>query len=472
MNLNVFFSLIKRITLIGLSVFFLSSCKDDVTYIPIETVAYEDHLLGGDNTIFDNTPNAFSFQSPGLIGTEELKFYVGNSFFKQNWVSAPASTTARDGLGPTLNANNCSSCHIRDGRGRPPSYNGEIGTGLLLRFSVGQNGNGGPIPHPKYGKQLQDDAIPGITVEGQINIAYQELPGTYPDGETYSLRSPTYSVSNQAYGPINGTMMSPRISRQLIGLGLLEAIDNNTILVNADENDLDQNGISGKPNYVWDDKKQSIQLGRFGWKADEPTLEQQITKALLRDIGITSPLYQNENCPDGQTDCLNSHSGGKPEIEQDDLEKLILYTANLAVPAQRDFSDTDVKRGKELFRVIGCVGCHKPKLETGSKGNFNHLMNQTIRPYSDLLLHDMGTGLADKMPIHDATGQEWRTPPLWGIGLIKTVNNHSYLLHDGRARSIEEAILWHGGEAKSRKNSFKGLSKKDRDALVKFLKSI
>lgn len=461
-----------RVTFIGLSVFLFTSCKDDIITIPQDNIKSDNHLLGGDNTIFDQSSNAFSFQNPGLTGLDELKFYVGNSFFKQNWVAAPASTTARDGLGPKLNANNCSSCHIKDGRGRPPLYSGEIGTGLLLRFSIGTGINGEPIPHPKYGIQLQDDAIPGVTKEGQIDITYQEITGVFPDGETYTLRKPTYSVINGAFGEITETIISPRISRQLIGLGLLEAITDQIILSNSDEDDADQNGISGKPNYVWDDEKQSMQLGKFGWKADQPSIKQQVAKAFLHDIGITTPLYKYENCPDEQKDCTNSANGGTPEIDAEDFDKMIIYVSNLAVPAQRNHEKKEVKRGQELFNRIGCTGCHKSEVETGSESKFNHLNNQTIHPYSDLLLHDMGEGLADNMSIFDASGQEWRTPPLWGIGLFNAVNNHTYYLHDGRARSIQEAILWHGGEAESRKNSFKGLQKSDRDAIINFLNSL
>lgn len=463
---------LKRITQTGLFVLSISACTKDVVPIENQDVISESHLLGGDNTIFDDTPNAFSFQNPGLKGMEELEFYVGNSFFKQNWVAAPASTTARDGLGPTINANNCSSCHLKDGRGRPPLFDGEIGTGLLLRFSIGSGLNGEPLPHPKYGGQLQDDAIPGVTIEGQIGITYQEIQGAYQDGETYSLRKPTYTVKNAAFGPLDGTMTSPRISRQLIGLGLLEAISTTDILAQSDENDIDQNGISGKPNYVWDDENQSIELGRFGWKADQPSIKQQVAKALLRDLGITSPLYTSDNCPDDQVDCSNSANGGTPEIDSADMEKMVLYVANLAVPAQRNFNDKQVQRGQALFELIGCVSCHKPEYKTGSSSKFSHLNNQTIRPYTDLLLHDMGGGLADNMPMFEANGQEWRTPPLWGIGLFNTVNNHTNYLHDGRARSIEEAILWHGGEAENKKLSFKGLTKSDREALLTFLNSI
>jgi CxxC motif-containing protein (DUF1111 family) len=471
MTIKQLFS-IKRITFFGLSVLFVLGCKDDIVTIPEENEESKTHLLGGDNTIFDQSQNAFSFQNPGLNGLDELNFYVGNSFFKQNWVAAPASTTARDGLGPTLNANNCSSCHSKDGRGRPPLYSGEIGTGLILRFSIGQSLNGEPIPHPKYGEQLQDDAIPSVTKEGQIDIIYQEIQGVFPDGETYSLRKPTYSIKNAAFGAITGTMISPRISRQLIGLGLLEAITDDVILSNADENDMDENGISGKPNYVWDDEKQSLQLGRFGWKADQSSIKQQVAKAFLRDIGITTSLYNYDNCPDTQVNCSNAANGGKPEIDPEDLDKITLYVSNLAVPAQRNYENSQIKRGQDLFTRIGCISCHKSEVKTGTSSKFIHLNNQTILPYSDLLLHNMGKELADDMPVYDASGQEWRTPPLWGIGLLNTVNNHAYYLHDGRARSIQEAILWHGGEAESRKRSFKGLKKNDRDALINFLKSL
>lgn len=447
-------------------------CQEDV--VPVKGSVDEDYsfLLGGENSVADFSENAFSFQSPGLYGIEELQFYVGNSFFKQDWVTSPSSTTARDGLGPLFNTTSCSGCHFKDGRGRPPEYSGELGTGLLLRFSIGQDNNGAPIPHPQYGSQLQDVAINGVAREGSVVVNYTEIQGTFQDGEPYSLRRPTYSVEGLNYGSLEGVMMSPRISRQMIGLGLIEAISDVSILALADPNDSNQDGVSGVPNYVLNEENGFMEIGRFGWKGDQPTIKQQVAKAFLRDLGITSPYYPIENCTDAQNACENMENGGTPEIEEDDFNKVLLYVTNLAVPIQRDYDRNEVQRGRELFESIGCVSCHNPSITTGTSSTFSHLNKQEIHPYTDLLLHDMGEGLADDMPMFDASGSEWQTPPLWGIGLFESVNHHTYYLHDGRARSLTEAILWHGGEAEGRRNAFLYLNKSDREALLSFLNSL
>jgi CxxC motif-containing protein (DUF1111 family) len=212
-------------------------------------------------------------------------------------------------------------------------------------------------------------------------------------------------------------------------------------------------------------------LGRFGWKANEPTVAQQTAGAFLGDMGITTPIFPEQNCTDAVPDCRTAADGGTPEIEPDDFMKVVLYASSLAVPARRDWDDPEVLRGKALFNEIGCAACHTPVLETGVHPTIPALSNQTIRPYTDLLLHDMGEGLADGRPDFQATGSEWRTPPLWGLGLIETVNGHTNLLHDGRARNLTEAILWHGGEARQARDRFAGLDQSEREALLRFLNS-
>lgn len=431
-------------------------------------------LLGGQTTIYNDTPNAFGQPAPGLEREHELLFFVGNSFFNQNWVSAPASTTARDGLGPTYNARSCASCHFKDGRGQPP-VNGEVGTGFLIRLSLPEQDPliGAYLPDPNYGGQLQDIALQDLTPEGQVVITYEEITGTYADGTSYSLRVPTYGIDALAYGDLHpDVMFSPRIASQMIGLGLLEAIPEDTILSFADPDDSDGDGISGRPNYVWDILSQSTVLGRFGWKANQPSLHQQNAAAFNGDIGITTSLFPVENCPSIQVDCLNALNGGTPEIDDDDLDKVTLYTSTLSVPAQRDFDNPDVLLGEELFEQIGCATCHIMEIQTGEHPTIPALSNQTIRPFTDLLLHDMGEGLADNTPDFEATGTEWRTPPLWGIGLFETVNDHTFYLHDGRARNLEEAILWHGGEAQTTRDAFTELSAAERAALIAFLESL
>ena len=429
--------------------------------------------LGGDTTAFTTTRNSFGLPARNLSSEERRIFAVGNSFFRQNWVTAPASTEARDGLGPTFNALSCSSCHHLDGRGKPPDGPGDGQRGLLLRLSIpGQDAHGGPMPEPVYGGQLQDRAVIGVPVEGEFHIVYQEVPGTFNDGETYSLRHPAYQIGGLALGAMHpDTLVSPRVAPAIVGMGLLEAIPEANILAEADLDDADGDGVSGKANMVWDQRRGGPALGRFGWKANQPTVEQQTAGAFLGDLGITSILFPEENCTVSQDDCLDSPNGGTPEIGAERLAKVVLYSQTLAVPAMRGVSDPQVQQGARLFAQAGCAVCHTPQHTTGPH-EVEAVSNQTIYPYTDLLLHDMGPELADGRPDFGASGQEWRTPPLWGIGLVETVNGHTMFLHDGRARNLTEAILWHGGEGAAARDAFKELTREEREALVRFLKSL
>ncbi|WP_103866226.1 di-heme oxidoredictase family protein [Aquimarina sp. I32.4] len=464
----------NRFNLIILKLFviiFIGCSKDDskeYTLLPEN----EEEFSGGETTVFDISPNAFGFFARNLTTEQELIFGTGNSLFNQSWVTAPASTIARDGLGPFFNARACSGCHFKDGRGRPPKFDGEKPSGLLFRLSVpGVNALGGNLPDPNYGGQFQDDVIQGILVEGDIKITYKPITVTYPDGATVTLQDPTYNFVNLNYGPMAANVqISPRVANQMIGLGLLDAVPESTLLSYADEFDSDGDGISGRPNYVYDIETQSVKIGRFGWKSNQPNLRQQVAGAFSGDLGITTSLFPNENCPNG-VDCDAIINGGTPEIPDENLDKVTFYSAALAVPARRDFDKQEILEGKQLFEDADCVACHIPVLQTGTYP-IKALENQTIRPYTDLLLHDMGDGLADNTPDFLATGKEWRTPPLWGTGLIETVNGHTNLLHDGRARTIEEAILWHDGEALAAKNEFMNLASEERTKLIDFIKSL
>ncbi len=429
--------------------------------------------LGGDTTAFITTRNSFGLPARNLSPEQRRTFAVGNSFFRQNWVTAPASTAARDGLGPTFNALSCSSCHHLDGRGKPPDDAHDGQRGLLIRLSLpGHTAQGGPVPEPVYGGQLQDRGIVGVPAEGEFTIVYREVAGAFDDGETYSLRQPTYQFHNLAFGPMRPeTLSSPRVAPAIVGMGLLEAIPEANLLAAADPDDSDGDGISGRANMVWDLSSGALTLGRFGWKANQPSVEQQTAGAFLGDLGITSPVFPAKNCTSAQTDCLAAPHGGAPEIPAERLAKVVLYTQTLAVPAMRDPGDPQVERGARLFAGAGCALCHTPKHTTGQHP-VEAASNQTIYPYTDLLLHDMGPGLTDGRPDFDAGGQEWRTPPLWGIGLVETVNGHTMFLHDGRARSLSEAILWHGGEGAGARGAFKALTKEERQALIRFLESL
>ncbi len=452
---------------------FILGCQDDDSsdYVLLQPEENE-ALSGGETTIFDISPNAFGFQAPNLDEENGLFFFTGNSLFNQSWVTAPASTTARDGLGPLFNSRACSGCHFKDGRGRPPKFDGEKSSGLLFRLSVpGINTLGQNLPDPNYGGQFQDDVISGILVEGDVKISYEPVTIKYPDGITVTLQKPSYDFTNLNYGPLAADIqISPRVANQMIGLGLLDAVSEKTLLSFADESDVDGDGISGKPNYVYDIETESIKIGRFGWKSNQPNLKQQVAGAFLGDMGITSSLFPEENCP-SEIDCSTIPNGGTPEITDENLDKVVLYSGTLAVPARRDYDKQNILEGKRLFESVNCIACHIPKMKTGAY-HIQALANQTIRPYTDLLLHDMGDELADNTPDFKATGNEWRTPPLWGVGLIETVNDHNNLLHDGRARTIEEAILWHGGEAKASKEDFMNLDVADRTKLIDFIKTL
>jgi CxxC motif-containing protein (DUF1111 family) len=397
---------------------------------------------------------------------------VGNSFFNQNWIVAPASVAGRDGLGPLFNERSCSACHFKDGRSQPPEPGQPMGT-MLLRISVpGSGPHGAPKPEPVYGDQIQGQSIPGVPREADVTIAYEEVPGAFADGQPYSLRRPSYRLTNPGYGPIASPLLiSPRVSPAIIGLGLLEAVPEATLNALADPDDRDHDGISGRPNVVWDHVAERTAIGRFGWKAEQPTVLQQAAAAFLGDIGITTPLFPLENRTERERPGGHQSTGGEPEVSDKIFQAVALYARSLAVPAARAPGDPQVVRGRELFAMARCGACHRSEMVTG-EAEQPEFVDQVIHPFTDLLLHDMGEGLADGRPTFAASGREWRTPPLWGLGLISKVNRHSYLLHDGRARNIAEAILWHGGEADRSRQRFVTMSNDERLALLAFLDSL
>jgi CxxC motif-containing protein (DUF1111 family) len=452
----------------------LQACRPDSDLPTYPAAADEEHLLGGATTVEDVSPNAFGNPAANLTAERSRDFFTGNSFFRQNWVTAPSSTTGRDGLGPVFNQLSCGGCHFNDGRGRPPLPSETSFISMLLRLSIpGQDAHGGPLGEPTYGGQLQDKSILGVLAEGTPNVTWVEVPGTFPDGEPYSLRQPSFGITGWNFGnPQANLLVSPRVAPHMIGLGLLEALEESTLLALADEADANGDGISGRPNYVWDVEHQRTTLGRFGWKANQPHLRQQVAGAFLGDLGLTTSIFPHQNCGPNQTDCQNAPAGGTPEVEALVLERVVFYSATLAVPQQRNASNAQVKQGKQLFLEIGCGSCHVAKLKTGTLAGFPELSNQNIRPYTDLLLHDMGPGLADNRPDFLATGTEWRTPPLWGIGLFQAVNHHTFYLHDGRARNLQEAILWHGGEAQTSRDRYSNLAAEQRQAILAFLNSL
>lgn len=427
--------------------------------------------LGGETTRPLAAQTAYTFLAANAQKERQRDFFFGNRLFNTNWTTAPGSVKSFDGLGPLFNRVSCSGCHTRDGRGRPPENGEGPMDSMLLRLSV--SSENGARPHPVLGDQLNERAIAGQPAEGRARIAYQEVAGAYSDGEPYSLRKPVYTIVDPGFGSLgDNILISPRVAPAVIGLGLLEAVPDATLSALSDPDDSDGDGISGRINRVRDETTGATAVGRFGWKANQPSLRQQNAGAALGDIGITTSMHPAQNCTATQSGCAAAMTGGAPEMSDEFLDKLTLYTRLLAVPAQRSAADPAVQRGAALFRSMGCAACHMPTLVTGPFPEMPELAHQTIHPFTDLLLHDMGEALADGRPDFEATGKEWRTPPLWGLGLVETVNGHDLLLHDGRARGPAEAILWHGGEAEAAREAYRTAPSADREALIAFLKSL
>ncbi len=458
---------------------------------------------GGQTTVWANGRNAFSFPLANLTDPERTRFVIGNSFFKRNWVEAPASTTARDGLGPHFIARSCGGCHGMDGRGEPPQWDKTIGpepdktVSLLIRLSIPGRpaAHAGVVPEPTYGDQFNNAAIQGVQPEGHVEIAHTTLERVFADGTRVTLTKPEYRLTDLAYGPMHSdVLISPRVAPHLAGLGLIEAIDERDILDNAHKQKASGGPIQGMPNRVWDAFAQREVVGRFGWKANTGTIAHQSAGAFLGDMGITTSVFFREACTERQVDCLKApHGGGRikgrdgvvpsiearpdrPEIDDKTLSDVIFYTSTLAPAARRKPSDPQVLLGQALFHQAKCATCHRPSYETTGTLFPNltspSVKEQTIWPYTDLLLHDMGDDLADGRPDFLASGRQWKTPPLWGIGLIPAVNGHQRLLHDGRANGVLEAILWHGGEAAESRRQVEQFTEADRLALVAFVESL
>jgi CxxC motif-containing protein (DUF1111 family) len=459
----------------------LSACDDAPRFTKAEP---GEARSGGSATVRKTDQNSFSLPSANLPPSRRVDFSVGNSFFRSPWVIAPSTTTARDGLGPLFNTNACQGCHIKDGRGHPPTPDSPNAVSMLVRLSIPDAPayanvieRLGVVPEPVYGGQLQDMAVPGVAPEGKVRVDYTPVAVRFKDGTDVELRKPSLNITRLGYGPMHpDTRFSARVAPPMIGLGLLEAIPEEAILANAAAQAADKNGLAGRPNRVWDDAQQKTVLGRFGWKAGQPNLNQQNAHAFSGDMGLTTSLKTVDDCTDAQTACKQAPNGsgpdGEPEVSDNILRLVLFYSRNLAVPARRHVSAPDVLAGKTLFFQAGCQSCHTPKYTTAANAAEPELANQVIRPYSDLLLHDMGDGLADNRSEFQASGRDWRTPPLWGIGLTQAVSGHTQFLHDGRARNLLEAVLWHGGEAKGAQQQVLSFNAEQRAALLAFLNSL
>jgi CxxC motif-containing protein (DUF1111 family) len=388
-------------------------------------------------TVTDTSHNAFGHALNNLERHRWPEMLVGKRIFVRRWQPSGSGPAGLDGLGPLYNADSCTACHFKDGRGGPRGASSAPHPPLLFRL--------GEVPSHPFGIQLQDLATEG-TAEGRVAVEYREVLFDYPDGTATSLRQPAYTLTAHPTTLVETPSLAPRVPPTLVGMGLLEAVADEEILAWADEEDGDDDGISGRPRRLADPQPR---LGRFGWKAGKATLRDQTVAALREDLGILEA----------------------EEIDAEDLRKLVLYLRLLAPPARRDVADRDVATGEQLFLDIGCARCHRPQLTTGAD-SLPELSEQTIFPYTDLLLHDLGPELADPHPEQEADPAEWRTAPLWGLGLLSTVNGTAYFLHDGRARSFEEAVLWHGGEAEISRDRFTRLSSAERQQLLRFLESL
>ncbi len=437
------------------------------------------------NVYADNLVNAFSFPAANLSFKERSQFALGNSIFRRVWVSSPASTKSTDGLGPLFNARSCQRCHLKDGRGHPPKENSpkDNAVSMLLRASVATSEakrNLAKInskPHPALGGQLQDFSLPGIPNEGKINITYEHVEFRFPDGSKAQLQKPSYRIEQSTFElDSKKILLSPRVAQPMIGLGLLEAIAWKRIESLADPSDQNQDGVSGRIPLVWTSTGKRLK-GRFGWKATQPDLKSQVRGAFLGDMGLTTGDSRNHwgDCTETQEKCRKASHGADaktPEVTPKMEELVIFYSSTLSVPPRRNAHSKEVYKGEILFKKTGCATCHVPSHKTANTAKIKALRNQKIFPYTDLLVHDMGEGLSDHRPVANLSGTEWRTPPLWGIGYTKEVSGHTRYLHDGRARTLEEAILWHQGESEVAKNKYASLKKKDRLRLISFLESL
>jgi CxxC motif-containing protein (DUF1111 family) len=421
-------------------------------------------------TVEETGRAAFTQHLPELTDEQLQAFALGNRVFSTSWVEAPASVVQFDGLGPYYSRRSSSSCHMRDGRGTPPS--GARGDDGIFVVGLAREVDGTLAPDPKYGEQLSESALPGIAPEGHLTVRWTEQPFRFPDGEVASLRSPSYEVHDLPLGPLAlDTRLRPRLAPSIPGVGLLEAIPDSAILAREDPDDLDGDGISGRVRRVPDGPEGQFEVGRFGWKADQATIVDQVARALRLDMGITSDAQPTADLAPAESLAAKRPEGGHPEIDTATFSALVDYCAMLAVPARRNTSDARVVRGGGLFATAGCTSCHGGTYTTDGS-EFAALSRQRIEPGTDLLLHDMGQGLAESVSDHTVTGAEWRTPPLWGLGLHARVTGHRYLLHDGRARTLTEAILWHGGEARASRDRFIRMDAADRHTLLDYLESL
>lgn len=429
----------------------------------------------------NNSKYIFMQQVDTLSDEEQDKFIMGKSFYTTPWVEAPSATTARDGLGPLFNSNTCINCHPNNGIGSLYNEENQLSRNYVTRVSIPSNGSkehlqmlqySGFVQEPTYGSQISSNAIHGVKYEAKPQIRYEDIKITYPNGNTLLLKKPLHGVENQllelGYGAMQkDVILSNRLAPALIGLGFLEQLTDEQILSHQDINDTNQDGISGKANIVYSPLHKDFRVGRYTKKASAPSVIEQSAAAAHNDMSLTNPLYSDENCTPNQEECQNApkadnqRSGSAFDLTMQRLEAIAFYLKNLKVPHAK----IRQKEGEKLFVTLQCSTCHTP--------SFTLSNSYEVKPFSDMLLHDMGDDLSDGREEFLATKNEWRTAPLWGIGkYILASSKEPELLHDGRAKSVEEAILWHGGEANASKKAFMNLSKTQRDSIINYIKEL
>jgi len=419
----------------------------------------------------DNTTDRLAPVVPLPDAQSRARFERGRALMQQIWQIAPGKDGQHDGLGPLFNAASCQGCHSTVTRRVVPESDSDRLLSALVRVSVRQNG--ATVPHPSYGAQLNELAIVGVPAEVRTQVRYTDRKVNLDDGTPVWVREPQLVFHDASYGALDRRVMtSLRASPPIIGVGLLDLVPEEVLLEYADPDDKNGDGIAGRPNRIAHAELKRAVIGRFGWKANSPDLRTQIATALLEDMGLTSVVFPQSACTPAQPECLQAASGGDPEVTEAMLDDLAFFLTWLAPPAHRNLKDPERRRGEALFRSIGCAACHRETLTTGENARYPALSRIEFHPYTDLLLHDLGAGLADGRPDHDATGGDWRTPPLWGLGLAQAANPEARFLHDGRARTLTEAILWHGGEAQRSRDRFRAMNAPDRAALLRFLESL
>jgi CxxC motif-containing protein (DUF1111 family) len=404
------------------------------------------------------------------------RFERGLALLQQVWQIAPGKDAQHDGLGPLFNAASCQGCHSPANRRQISEKPEDRLFSALVRVSITRDGE--TRPHAAYGAQLNELAIIGVPAETRTQVIYTDRKVELSDGTPVWVREPELTFHDPRYGDLDRNVMtSLRTSPPIMGMGLLELVPEEVLLEYADPDDRNRDIVAGRLNRIAGSRIRGEQsarsvIGRFGWKANAPDLRTQIAIALHEDMGLTSAVFPQSACTQAQSECLKSASGGEPEVTAAMLDDLTFFLTWLAPPARRHTDEPETQRGEALFRSTGCAACHRETLITGENVRYPALSRLEFHPYTDLLLHDLGAGLADGRPDHEASGGDWRTPPLWGLGLAQAANPTARFLHDGRARTLTEAILWHAGEAQTSRDRFRAMNAADRAALLRFLESL